>query len=144
MDFKTAAVEYFDNGFNCAQSVVTSFKNELEISEKDLLKISSGFGAGMGRLQNTCGAASGAFMVIGLKFGNYRENDKEAKERIYSLIREFESEFRKIHQFSTCRELLGCDFSTEEGKEYYNDNNLKETVCIKCIEDSIDILNKLI
>jgi C_GCAxxG_C_C family probable redox protein len=45
------------------------------------LKIASGFGGGMGRLAETCGAVTGAFMVLGLKYGS-AASDREAKEAV--------------------------------------------------------------
>ena len=137
-------MNYFRNGFNCAQSVLASYKDELSINEDDLLKISCGFGGGMARMQNTCGAVSGAYMVIGSKYGKCNKDDNEAREKTYSLVREFDLEFRKVHKTSNCMELIGCNLLTEEGKKYFKDNNLLEKVCMKCIESSVKILNTLI
>jgi C_GCAxxG_C_C family probable redox protein len=144
MNKENIATDYFKNGFNCAQSVLIAFKDEFNISEKDLLKISCGFGGGMGGLQKTCGAVSGANMVIGLKYGKCNKEDNEAKDKTYGLVRDFDTEFKKIYKTSQCKDLLGCDLSTEEGKNYFNDNNLKEKVCMKCVEDSVKILNKML
>jgi len=54
----------FNNGYNCAQSVLTPFANQMGIDVSSTMKLASGFGAGMGRLQETCGAVTGAYMVI--------------------------------------------------------------------------------
>ena len=144
MNNKTTAINYFKNEFNCAQSVLIAYKDETNISENELLKISCGFGAGMGRLQNTCGAVSGAYMAIGLKYGKFNKEDNEAREKTYALVREFDSEFKKIFKTINCIELLGCNLLTEEGKKYFHDNNLRDNICIKCIEESINILDKLL
>ena len=144
MDHEMIATNYFRNGFNCAQSVLASYKDEVNIKEDDLLKISCGFGAGMARIQDTCGAVSGAYMVIGLKYGKYNKDDNEAREKTYRLVREFDSEFKKINKTTNCKELLGCNLLTEEGKKYFNDNNLIEKICIKCVECSLKILNILV
>ena len=144
MNNKMKAINYFRSGFNCAQSVLTSYKDEVNMNKDDLLKISCGFGAGMGRMQDTCGAVSGAYMVIGLKYGKYNKDDNKAREKTYRLVREFDSEFKKINKTTNCKELLGCNLSTEEGKKYFNDNNLMEKVCVKCVECSVKILNRLL
>ena len=60
------AVACFNNGFNCAQAIFTAYCDELGLDEETALKIACGFGAGMGRLQETCGAVSGAYLAIGL------------------------------------------------------------------------------
>ncbi len=144
MTKKDAAINNFKNGFNCAQSVLMAYKDETNIIENDLLKISCGFGGGMGRLQNICGAASGAFMVIGLKYGKYKIDDNDAREKTYALVREFDSEFKNKFKTDNCLELLGCNLMTEEGNKYFHDNNLRDKVCVKCIEESINILDKLL
>ncbi len=54
------------NGFNCCQSVVCVFADEVGVDESLLYKIGEGFGAGMGTTQGVCGAISGAAMVAGL------------------------------------------------------------------------------
>ncbi len=137
MNKEALTIEYFKNGFNCAQSVLVFYQDEIDITKDDLLKISCGFGAGIGRMQDTCGAYSGACMVIGLKCGKYHKEDNKALEKIYRLERAFDSEFKRINQTTNCKELIGCNLLTEEGKKYFIDNNLKEKVCIKCIESSI-------
>ncbi|OGI05801.1 MAG: hypothetical protein A2Y40_01500 [Candidatus Margulisbacteria bacterium GWF2_35_9] len=142
--FETTAANYYMNGFNCAQAVLVAYKEELSIPEKELLKISCGFGAGMGRLQNTCGAVSGAYMVIGLKFGKDSKEDNDAREKTYGLVREFDLEFKRKHISSNCKELLNCDLLSEDGQKYFKENNLSETICRKCVVDSVSILNKLL
>lgn len=139
-----AAIEYFMNGFNCSQSVLMSFKNYTNIPEKQLLRISTGFGAGMGNMQDTCGAVTGSYMIVGLCYGKDKIDGDEAKERTYEKVRRFEYEFRKLHRTTACKELLGCDLKTEEGKKYYDDHHLKEEVCLKCIRDSIKILQQVL
>ena len=52
----------FRSGFNCSQAVLSSLFEDIGIDKELALKIASGFGAGTGRLQNTCGAVVGAFM----------------------------------------------------------------------------------
>lgn len=73
MDKTQKAVDYFNKGFNCSQAIFTAFNEDNGIREETALKMSCGFGAGCGRLGLTCGAVSGAFMVIGMKYGKYKE-----------------------------------------------------------------------
>ncbi len=54
---------------NCAQAVVIAFSDELDFDREMAARISCGFGGGMGRLQETCGAATGSFMVLGIHVG---------------------------------------------------------------------------
>ncbi len=57
------------------------------------LKISDSFGGGMARMGETCGAVNGALMVIGLKYGNTKAGDKQAKEMTYEVVRDFVNRF---------------------------------------------------
>lgn len=140
---KKKAVYLFDNGFNCAQSVLTVFGSLFDLEPEITLKIACGFGAGMGRLQETCGAVTGAFMVIGLKYGKMKEEDEAAKEKTYGLIQEFSAAFRKIHGSLKCQDIIECDINTPEGNQFYEKNNLHQK-CTSCIEDSVTILDRIL
>ncbi|MEN6490015.1 MAG: C-GCAxxG-C-C family protein, partial [Smithella sp.] len=59
------AMELFRRGYNCAQSVFAAFCEDMGIDFETALKLSSSFGAGMGRLREVCGAVSGMFAVVG-------------------------------------------------------------------------------
>jgi C_GCAxxG_C_C family probable redox protein len=134
----------FDKGFNCAQSVLTTFQDELDMDKNQLLRISAGFGGGMGQLQNTCGAVTGAFMVLSLKLGSIDPEDSAAKERLNNSIREFDKRFRELNQFTSCGELLGADLKTEGGRQQIEEEDLFNKICKKAIKDSVNILKQLI
>jgi C_GCAxxG_C_C family probable redox protein len=139
-----AAVKYFNEGYNCAQSVLATFTDELGFDKNAGLRISAGFGAGMGRLQETCGAVTGAFMAIGIyTTGKFTDNITR-KEKTIAMVQDFDREFRKLHKTSNCGELLGCDLKTDEGQKVYADKNLKEAVCYKCVTNAVSILEGMI
>jgi C_GCAxxG_C_C family probable redox protein len=73
---KEKTIDAFRKGFNCSQAVLSSFSPDLGLEKETALKIACGFGAGMAKLQETCGAVTGAVMVLGLKYGKYKEDDK--------------------------------------------------------------------
>lgn len=100
------ALKYFNEGYNCAQAVFTAFHNEMGIDEKLALKLSSGFGAGMGRLREVCGAVSGMFMALSTLYGYDDAKDTETKQLLFSRVQELAEEFKKEHQTIICRELL--------------------------------------
>ena len=139
------AVEYFKKGFNCAQAVLVVFAKEHGLDEATSLKVAGGFGAGMGRMQSTCGAVTGAYMVIGLNYGKTLGDDgNEKRDKTYALVRSFDSEFKKIFGTTSCRELLNCDLTTPEGGKYFTDNRLSEKVCQKCVREAVLITEKLL
>lgn len=138
------AIKMFNSGFNCSQSVVSAFAEKLNFDEKLALKISTGFGAGMGRLQETCGAVTGAFMALGIYNCNILNDNAEIKKNTYKMIQNFTSEFKLINKTINCRELLGVDLNTDEGQKIIKDQNLHGTVCEKCIKDAVKIVNSFI
>lgn len=144
MNLVDEALCYFADGFNCAQSILTAYSEQFGIDQQTALKVSCGFGAGCGRSGLTCGAVSGAFMVIGMKYGKVRADDNAAKEKTYALVQEYSHQFRLRNKSLTCAELLGCDLSTKEGTEKFKRDNLLETVCEKVVKDSAEILEGLL
>jgi C_GCAxxG_C_C family probable redox protein len=138
------AVEAFTSGNNCAQAVVKAFAEDLKMNEAQALQMASGFGAGMGRLQKTCGAVTGAFMVIGLNNSLAIQLDEERKDRTNQMIQEFEKRFIGAHQSSDCQELINCDLNTQEGQEYFANEQLGEFVCQNCIFSAVRILEEVL
>jgi C_GCAxxG_C_C family probable redox protein len=141
------SLQMFDSGFNCAQAVLSAYADRFEIDELLALKIPCGFGAGMARLQETCGAVIGGTIVIGLAMNekaNRLEDILINKENVYASIIDFTDRFKAKHRTIKCRELLNCDISTEEGKKEFEKNNLRLSICFKCIEDVVNILQDFV
>ncbi|OFX18770.1 MAG: hypothetical protein A2041_12780 [Bacteroidetes bacterium GWA2_31_9b] len=139
------ALSYFNNSFNCAQSVITSFSPELGLSEDDCLKVSCAFGAGMGKQQHTCGAVSGALMVIGLKFGKARNDSDSKKENTYKKAAEFLDSFKVRNGTISCKDLLqGLDMNIEQDEIKIHELELFETVCEKAVKDAVELTETLL
>ncbi len=103
------AAAYFSKGYNCCQSVVAAFAEELGITEAFALRFSSGFGAGIGRMREVCGAFNGLTAVIGIAYAD--PTDPEDKSRIYAIIQELAAEFKAQNGQDAllCKELLGLE-----------------------------------
>ncbi len=139
------ALGYFRNKFNCSQAVLTVFGNEFGLQESHCLKIACAFGGGMGRQQHTCGAVTGALMVIGLKYGKALSDPEEYKEITYTKTREFFTGFRKQNGSVICRELLdGLDMNDSEDHKKIMDQKLFDIKCEKYVRDAVAIVEKLI
>jgi len=138
------AIESFRSGLNCAQAILTAYSEELKFDNEIALKVSCGFGGGMGRLQETCGAVTGSFMVLGVFNCQKVTENKDRKEATYPMVQEFSEKFKQIHGTTDCIELLKCEIKTDKGHLYAKEHNLFETVCEKCISDSVRIVNILI
>lgn len=106
-DYSQKAVEYFKQGYNCAQSVFLAFANDFGFDDETALKLSSSFGGGMGRLREVCGAVSSMFAIAGLKCGYTSPNDDEVKAQHYELIQNLAEKFKTEFGTIICRELLG-------------------------------------
>ena len=138
------AVSKFSEGYNCAQSVFYSFCDDLRFDKNTALKMACGFGAGMGRKGEVCGAVTGGIMVIGAKFGRGERDDRTATELTYRKTRELMDRFEKKHGTFICRKLLnGCELTTEEGRMHFKDNRLSETICQPCVRSVVEILNDI-
>jgi C_GCAxxG_C_C family probable redox protein len=136
------AVAYFKDGFSCSQAIVAAYGPSVGLDRDTALKIASGFGGGMGRLAETCGAVTGAFMVLGLTFGS-AASDREAKEAVYTRVREFAERFKARHGSLLCRDLLGCDLNTPEGLALAQEKKLSSTVCPPYVETAAKILEEM-
>lgn len=107
-------------------------------------RIACGFGGGCARLGLTCGAVTGAFMVIGLKYGKAKADDNDAKEKTYAVVQEFSERFVERNKSLNCTELLGCDLGTSEGRVKVKEQNLLVTVCEKVVRDAAEILEEVL
>jgi C_GCAxxG_C_C family probable redox protein len=140
---QTNAINSFRSGLNCAQSVIGTFSDQYGIDKDTALMLSCGFGAGMGRLQETCGAVTGSFMAISIHICKNVTGNKERKEQSYSLIREFDRRFKEIHGSCRCADLLKIDLKTPEGQHEFHDKKMNEEICEKCIADAVGIVEEM-
>lgn len=92
----------------------------------------------------TCGAVTGAFMVLGLKYGKVKAEDTEAKERTYAQVQEFSRRFIARNQTMNCTQLLGCNLGTPEGRQRAKNTHIMDTVCPKVIRDAVEILEQML
>lgn len=143
-DRREQAASIFSQGFNCAQAVFSAYAPLQGLEEATALRIAGGLGAGMGRLQEVCGAVTGAILLIGLKYGKVQPDDNAARERTYQKVRELVDQFRRIHGSINCRELLGCNLNTEEGQRYAREHNLFDLRCEQYVRDAATLVEPLL
>lgn len=96
-----------EDGYNCCQAVVLAYCDVFGLDKKTAASIASGFGGGMGRMREVCGAVSGMTFLSGLICPADDPNAKTAKTANYALVQEMAEDFRKINGSIVCRELLG-------------------------------------
>ncbi|MBS2096799.1 C-GCAxxG-C-C family protein [Carboxylicivirga linearis] len=137
------ALQGFFNGNNCAQSVITAYANEFDMDTGQLLRVASSFVGGMGKLQQTCGAVTGAYMLIGLRNSVLFDKDEEQKKATIMMVQEFQKRFVRLNGSDQCSNLITVDLKNKEGKEQFDREQMKENICSKCIASSIEILEGL-
>lgn len=144
MDKSQDAVDLFRKGFSCSQAILSIYGEDLGLDRRTAMKIAGAFGGGMDQRGETCGAVTGALMIIGLKHGSIGPEDPESKERTYDLSREFIKKFEEKHGTIMCRDLLGYDLATPEGKRIIYEKGLTRTLCPGIVKDAADILEDLL
>ncbi len=133
------AMELFKKGYNCSQSVLGVFCEELGLNFDTAMKISSSFGGGMGRMREVCGAVSGMFMAAGLAYSTPVNNKTEQ----YKIVQELAKRFKEKNGSIICRELLeGIETSTSPIPEERNENYYKKRPCIDLVCSSVELLEE--
>lgn len=139
---ETTSVARFLQGNGCSQAVLTRYCEQLGLDELTALKISAGFPGGM-QMAGICGAVTGAYMVLGLKFGDQESSQSTGRKRVYEAVAEFTRQFKERNNTLDCSELLDCNIMTPEGKEIADQKDLFKKVCPKFIEDASQILQAI-
>jgi len=114
------ALQGFFSGKNCAQSVISAYANEFDMDTKQLLQVASAFGGGMGKIQLTCGAVTGAYMLIGLRNSVCIDNEDDQKKETPRMVQEFQKRFIRLNGSDQCSNLIKVDLKTKVGKEQFD------------------------
>lgn len=138
------AVSTFKEGFSCSQAIFSTYGKQFGLKREMALKIAGAFGGGMARMGKTCGAVTGALMVLGLKYGMVDPANQDVKEKTYAVVHEFMDKFTTLHGSIECKELLGCDLSTSEGYSYAIEQNLFRTICPEIVRHAAEIIEELL
>ena len=142
-----AAYAWFLKGYNCSQSVVAAFAPQLGLTEETALRLSAGFGAGIGRMREVCGAFCGVVTVLSMVYAD--PADPKDKSRMYALVQQAAEQYRSRNGGGSiiCRELLakagvapaGGTAAEERTADYY-----KKRPCKELVGDAAEILEKYI
>ena len=143
MSHEEKAIKILGEKFNCTQAVLGAFAEELGMSEEQAMKVALCFSAGA-RKGEVCGAVSGAIMVLGLKYSQVGDDEAESKAIAYEKTNEFMERFKSENGSYICREILGCDISTEEGRVFAQENNSFKEICPRMVKSAVNILESII
>ena len=136
------AEQLFTQGYNCAQAVLGAFAEDVHLPVDTLMKLSSSFGGGMGRLREVCGACSGMFMAAGLLYGYAAPEEGPVKSAHYALIRELAAQFEAEQGSIVCREILGKRAEVGGTPEQRTQEYYAVRPCVRCVRSAAEILEK--
>jgi C_GCAxxG_C_C family probable redox protein len=139
-----AASDTFRKGFNCAQAVLSSFGDEFGLDPVMAYRVAAAFGGGMGHMGDTCGAVTGAFMVIGLKYGLTVADGSQSHWEAFSAVQEFVEEFKSRNGSIVCREILGFDISNRAKFREAMKQGIPQKTCPKLVRDAVEITEGLL
>lgn len=132
MTKKELAINLHDKKYNCAQAVACAFAEEVGVDMQTLFKACEGFGLGMGGMNGTCGAISGAVMLAGFKNSDGDIDNPGTKASTYQLSKAILEKFEEKNKATRCRDLKGVDTG----------NVLRS--CPGCIEDAVEIVQEVL
>lgn len=135
----TATNMLYEMRGNCAQAIFATYGPQIGGKKLDndlCMNIASTFGGGINRTGNVCGAITGALMVLGFSYG-------ENIQKVTRISNQFIDEFKSIHGSIICRELIDDDlFNIEDLKKAFQEGAFNK--CVKCVDDSARLLEKLL
>jgi len=134
-------MDLLSNGMNCSQAILTAFGEPYGLDMGLLASLGRPLAGGMGRSGRTCGAVSAAAIVLGLAKDHPAEI--EARQDTFAHVRQLLKRFEALHGSTECRDLLGADWTTEEGLKKIREENLVKNRCPAFVRDAATILEEL-
>lgn len=144
MDRQALAHDLFLEGCNCAQAVFCAFCDLTGFDRETALRVSSGFGGGLGRLRETCGAVSGMIMATNAIYGYSDIGDPELKSEHYKLVQQLCKRFSVKTGSIVCRELLGIKGSSDPTSPPRTEEFYRTRPCLNLIMLATGILDDYI
>lgn len=140
------AVQNFESGYNCAQSVFLAYSDVFELNLEMAKKMSVSFGGGVGRMREVCGTVSAMAMLAGFKYSVLDQQDQEARTKNYAMVQKMSDLFKEKHGTIICRSLLPAAEASQTAPqpsartaEYY-----AKRPCSKYVEDAARIAGRML
>ena len=141
---KDKAKELFMQGYNCAQAVAGGFCEEVGLDTETAIKIAASFGGGMGGMREVCGALTGAFVILGVKYGYLSPTDAGAKANHYKLISSVGEKFKEKWDSILCRDLMKKLLDEKDAILGGKPEEYTKRPCLIIVEDVADILEEIL
>lgn len=122
------ARENHRSGYNCSQAVACAYCDKVGIEEPSMYQMMEGFGLGMGSMEGTCGALSGAIAIASLKVSQELPEGSNQRTAVYKVTRTIIQSFREKNKSVICKELKGVE------------TGMVLRDCRGCVEDAAAIL----
>ena len=140
------AVQNFESGYNCAQSVFLAYSDVFELNLDMAKKMSVSFGGGVGRMREICGTVSAMAMLVGFKYPVLDQQDQKARAKNYAMVQKMSDLFKENHDTIICRSLLPAAEASQTAPEpsartaeYY-----AKRPCSKYVEDAARIAGRML
>lgn len=127
------ATELHREGYNCAESVLGGVLSQFPV-EPLALRVATGFGGGVGRQGDVCGAVTGGVIALSWIRGRDRPDDRETYARCTRLVRRLLDGFREQHGTLICRELTGYDLRDPAAIESFAQDLSRSKLCARLVE----------
>ena len=136
--------ELFLQGYNCAQAIAGGFSEEVGLNRETAVKIASSFGGGMGGMREVCGALTGAFVILGIKYGYIDPVDATAKANHYKLVKDTADKFKEKWGTILCRDLMKRLAEEKDALLGDKPKEYKSRPCLIIVEDVAKILEEIL
>jgi len=136
------AEQAFRKGTNCCQAILVTYGPALGLDEATALRMGSGMGAGIGWTGRVCGAANGACLVLGLKYGATQRTG--SREEALQKTREFLELFEKRVGSVDCLALMGCSLQQPAERAKAKEQGLYQTKCTRYVREAALILEEML
>jgi len=130
----------FREGYSCSQAVLMTFAATAGLDPSTAARVASTFGGGMARHGWTCGALTGALMVVGLRLGSASATDTAARDEAYARVKALVDRFRDTHGATECRHLIGCDLADPAERQAASDAGVFLNVCPQFVRTAARLL----
>jgi len=129
---------------SCSQAIAVAFASAAGLDETTAMNAARGFGGGIAGHGLTCGAVTGAIMILGVHAAQVTKDEKSAKTKAYELAHQFTSRFLARHETLECKGLIGVDLSTEAGRKLNADMKITRRMCPDFVHTAAEIVEELL
>ena len=121
--------DFAEQDFLCSEAVLMALAKHQNVKSDLIPRIATGFGAGIGRAGEVCGALAGAIMGLGIRFGRSKVEEEESDERPHAFAQTMVNLFITRYGHTRCCDLIGLNLAKEQDRQKYYAQELWKTKC---------------